>query len=141
MIVADFDRAKMGLDLRKPIFSEGAMRFHTAGVGTGVVVNEGTSGEIYGGDRWPGFADKKGWLSARLGEGGFRVVSNNNTKELLAIDNYGGIYLNGDVYVKGKQLMTGVTNNPWLDWRFLSFGLAFTLANLLITRKGHSGGA
>ena len=135
MIVADFDKAKMGLDLRKPIFTEGAMQFHTQGVGTGLVANEGKSGEIYGGDRWPGFADKQGWLSARLGEGGFRIVSNDNTKEVMAIDNFGGIYLNGDVYVNGKLLVPGGSVNPWFDWRFLSFGLAFTLVNLLIAQR------
>jgi hypothetical protein len=135
MIVADFDKAKIGLDFRKPIFREGVMQFNTQGVGTGLVVNEGKSGEIYGGDRWPNFADKKGWLSARLGEGGFRVVSNNNKKELIAIDNAGGIYLNGDVYVNGKQI---ALTNPWLDWRFLSFGLVLTLLNLMIVRMSFS---
>ncbi len=137
MIVADFDKAKMGLDFRKPVFTEGAMRFNSQGVGTGLVVNDGASGEIYGGLRWPDFADKKGWLSARLGDGGFRVVSNDNTKELLAIDNFGGIYLNGDVYVKGKRLeeQGAVAGNPWLDWRYLSFGLFFTAINLLIMRR------
>jgi len=129
MIVADFDKAKIGLDFRKPIFNEGAMQFHTQGVGSGLVANEGKSGEIYGGDRWPGFADKKGWLSLRLGEGGLRVASNDNTKELMALDNFGGIYLNGDVFVNGKKINSV---NPWTDWRFLLFGLIFTLANLMI---------
>ncbi|HHS7808260.1 hypothetical protein [Pseudomonas sp. MWU12-3103b] len=140
MIVADFDRAKMGIDFRKPVFSEGAMQFNTQGVGTGLVANGGVSGEIYGGRRWDGFADSKGWLSVRAGDGGFRVVSNDNTNELMAIDNYGGIYLNGDVYVNGERLngqaVTGV--NPWTDWRFLSFGIAFTLFNLLIAVRARN---
>lgn len=137
MIVADFDKAKMGLDFRKPVFTEGAMRFNSQGVGTGLVVNDGASGEIYGGLRWPDFADKKGWLSARLGDGGFRVVSNDNTKELVAIDNFGGIYLNGDVYVKGKRLeeQRAEAANPWMDWRYLSFGIFFTAINFLIMRR------
>lgn len=137
MIVADFDKAKIGLDFRKPIFTEGAMRFNSQGVGTGLVANDGASGEIYGGTRWPGFADQKGWLSARAGEGGFRVVSNDNTKELLSIDNSGNVYLDGTLYVGGGRIEQ--TSSPWEDWRFLSFGIFFTLINLLImfrsTRK------
>lgn len=132
MIVGDFVKAKMGIDFRKPIFTEGAMQFNTQGVGTGLVANGGKAGEIYGGDRWPNFEDKKGWLSARAGEGGFRVVSNDNTKEMIAVDNFGGIYLNGDVYLNGKPLAPG---NPWTDWRFLSFGLALTLLNWLVMRR------
>lgn len=130
MIVADFDKAKIGLDFRKPIFSEGAMQFRTQGVGSGLVANEGRSGEIYGGDRWSGLADKKGWLSLRLGEGGLRIVSNDNTKELIAVDNHEGIYLNGDVYVNGEKL---ASINPWINWKFLSFGLVLTLVNIMIT--------
>ncbi len=133
MVVADFDRAKIGLDFRKPLFSEGAIQFNTEGRGTGLVANGGKSGEIYGGRRWDGFQDPKGWLSARLGEGGFRVVSNDNTKELITVDNFGGIYLNGDLYVNGERLMNPVVASPWRDWRFLSFGVLAILVNLLIT--------
>jgi len=132
MIVADFDKAKIGLDLSKPIFTEGAMRFHTQGVGTGLLANDGKSGELYGGYRWSDFADKKGWLSARLGEGGFRIVSWDNTKEMMALDNFGGIYLNGDVYVNGERLSH---RNPWLDWRYLTFGLAILVINYVVSRS------
>jgi len=129
MIVADFETAKMGLDFRKPIFSQGVLQFHTSGVGTGLIANEGKSGEIYGGERWPNFPDKNQWLTVRIGNGGFRVVSNNNTKEFMAIDNFGGIYFNGDVYVNGSKLMA---INPWFDWRFLSFAIFITFVNLII---------
>ena len=141
MIVADFDQAKMGLDFRKPNFTEGVMQFRTQGVGTGLIANGGQSGEIYGGDRWSGFPDEKDWLSVRLGEGGFRVVSNDNTDELIAIDNFGGIRLNGDVYINGERFGPNVSwqVNPWLDWRFLTFGLAFSIVNLLILKAAWRG--
>lgn len=77
--------------------------FKSDGIGTGLIVNEGRSGEIYGGNRWPGSEDKNGWLTARMGTGGIRITSNDNTKEFLAIDNNDGIYLNGDVYINGKK--------------------------------------
>ena len=103
-IVMDFEKAKIGLDMRKPLFSQGAMDFRSEGVGTGILLSSGRSGEIYGGLRWPGFADKLEWLSMRLGSGGYRIVSNDNRQELMAIDNHGGIYLNGDVYLNGTRI-------------------------------------
>jgi hypothetical protein len=102
-IVMDFEKAQIGLDMRKPLFSKGAMDFHSQGLGTGILLDSGHSGELYGGLRWPGFKDPHGWLTARLGEGGFRIVSNDNTHEIMAIDNNGGIYLNGDLYLNGTK--------------------------------------
>lgn len=104
LIVADFEKAKMGFDLRKSLFSEGIMQAKTEGVGTGIILNEGESGEIYGGTRWEGSEDKRNWISIRNGQGGTRIVSNDNTKEIFAVDNDGGIYINGDVYINGKKL-------------------------------------
>ncbi|CAH1059498.1 hypothetical protein [Paenibacillus pseudetheri] len=104
LIVADFDKAKIGLDFRNALFSEGAAQFRSEGVGTGVLLNGGKSGEIYGGLRWTGFQHPENWLTLRAGEGGIRIASNDNTKELIAVDNNGGIYLNGDVYINGRKL-------------------------------------
>jgi hypothetical protein len=128
MIVADFDQALIGLDLQKPIFTNGAIRFRSQGVGTGIVLDNGASGEIYGGKRWPKETDKKQWLTLRAGEGGLRIASNDNTMEILAIDRYGGIYLTGDVYTNGRRLSSSI--NPWTDGFFLSYGTFFTLVNL-----------
>lgn len=103
-IVMDFEKAHIGLDMRRPLFSGGAMDYRTEGPGSGILLNSGRSGEVYGGLRSPGFADPRQWLSMRLGNGGYRVVSNDNMRELMAIDNDGGIYLNGDVYLNGTQI-------------------------------------
>jgi hypothetical protein len=100
----DFEKAHIGLDMRRPLFSGGAMDFRTEGPGSGILLNSGRSGEVYGGLRSPGFTDPRQWLSMRLGNGGYRVVSNDNMRELMAIDNDGGIYLNGDVYLNGTQI-------------------------------------
>ncbi|CAM4471074.1 hypothetical protein [Paenibacillus tarimensis] len=104
LVVADFDQSKMGFDFRKALFTEGIMQAKTDGVGTGIILNEGKSGELYGGTRWKGDENPENWLTLRAGEGGLRVVSQDDTTELLSIDNHGGIYLNGDVYVNGKKL-------------------------------------
>lgn len=104
LIVADFDKAKMGFDFRKSLFREGIMQARSEGVGTGIILNEGKSGEIYGGLRWNESDDKRNWISIRNGQGGARIVSNDNTKEIFAVDNDGGVYINGDVYINGKKI-------------------------------------
>ncbi len=104
LVVADFDKASIGLDFRRAFFSHGAMQFKSNGIGTGLIVNEGKSGEIYGGKRWPLAEDDNEWLTARAGNGGIRIANNDNTKEMLAIDNNDGIYLNGDIYINGNKI-------------------------------------
>jgi hypothetical protein len=104
LIVADFDESKMGFDFRRSLFTEGIMQAKTNQIGTGIIYNEGKSGELYGGSRWGDVNEGSQWLSLRAGTGGLRVVSQDNTKELISVDNYGGIYLNGDVYINGKKL-------------------------------------
>lgn len=104
LIVTDFDQAKMGLDFRSTLFTEGAIDLRSEQVGTGIIYNNGNSGEIYGGKRWDGTDDPNDWLTLRMGTGGIRIVSQDNTKELVAIDNWGGVYLNGDLYWNGARL-------------------------------------
>ena len=115
LLVSYLQQARIGLDLKNTLFTEGALQILSQQVGTGIIYNDGASGEIYGGQMWDGAEDQNGWLTLRAGEGGIRIVSNDNTKELVAIDNYGGIYLNGDVYLNGQRLSgsaaeTGVMN-------------------------------
>ena len=104
MLVADMSEARIGLDMDRPLFKQGAIRLRSEGVGTGILYNGGASGEIYGGLRWPDFEDKKNWLTLRAGEGGIRMASRDNTKEFIRVDNHGGIYLRGTVYVNGTMI-------------------------------------
>lgn len=75
------------------------MNISTYGPGSGLLLNDGKSGEVFGGLRWPEAEDKREFISIRLGDGGFRVTNNDNTKEIIAADNDNGIYLNGDIYI------------------------------------------
>lgn len=113
IIVSDLESARIGLDFNSTLFTEGAMKLKSQQVGTGIIYNDGLSGEIYGGSRWGN--DEENWLTLRAGTGGIRVVSNDNTKELLAIDNYGGLYLNGDVYVNGQRLESLISSGISTD--------------------------
>lgn len=101
LIVADFDRAKVGLDFQRALFTHGAARFRTEGPGTGVVLNEGRAGEVFGGTRGAGGEE---WLSIRAGQGGVRVVSNDGRRELLAIHPDGRVELTGSVFLDGRRL-------------------------------------
>lgn len=118
LLVSDLKQARIGLDLKNTLFTEGAIQLSSQQVGTGIIYNDGASGEIYGGERWDGTEDQNGWLTLRAGEGGIRIVSNDNTKELVAIDNFGGIYLNGDVYLNGERLGGDVGGTGMMKYAF-----------------------
>lgn len=140
-IVMDFEKAQIGLDMRKPLFSGGAIDFRSEGVGTGILLNSGRSGEIYGGLRWPSFADKQQWLSWRLGTGGYRVVSNDNRRELLAIDNNDGIYLTGDVYLNGTKISSMLSDGGnivipkrWFAAAVIAVLILMVLMNFIMLR-------
>lgn len=114
-IVADFEAADMGLDLRKPIFRNGAVAIHSSGMSTGIIVNEGKSGEIYGGIRWPKAADPGNWQTIRIGEAGLRIVSNDNMRELLTVDNSGRIAFTGEVSINEQALVARPSSlRAWL---------------------------
>jgi hypothetical protein len=147
MIVADFDHAKIGLDFRRPLFADGFISFRSEQVGTGIKINEGKSGEFYGGSRW-GAASTEQWLTARAGKNGFRLVSNDNTRELMTAED-GAVRLYGQAFLNNKPLATGDIMPPdwpemalryWALW--LGILLAATAFNVAITflllrRTGH----
>ena len=63
----------------------------------------GTSGSISEEERNPEEGDYSKWLTIRAGETGVRIVTKDGN-ELVAVDNFGGIYLNGDVYLNQELL-------------------------------------
>lgn len=63
----------------------------------------GTAGSIGAEERNPDEDDRSSWLTIRAGDYGVRIVTQDGN-ELIAADNHGGIYLNGDVYLNQQQL-------------------------------------
>lgn len=59
---------------------------------------------IFEGKRWEEGEDKAVWYTIPMPDGGVRIYNNNTKQEYLAIDSFGGIYLNGDVYLNGEPL-------------------------------------
>ncbi len=109
--VADFDRAQIGIDFRKPVFDHGAIQLNAPTLGSGLIFSEGRGGEVFAGSRQPG-QDTPQWLTLRMGQEGLRIVSNDGQRELIAVDVYGGIYLNGDVFVNGRKLQFAAPPAP-----------------------------
>lgn len=63
----------------------------------------GTAGSIGEEERNPDVDDHSKWLTIRAGDYGVRIVTQDGM-ELIAADNHGGVYLNGDVYLNQQQL-------------------------------------
>lgn len=102
-IKASFDNARIGLDFAVPEFSQGAIKIRSSKPGTGMLINEGTSGEIFGGPR-PGADPIRNWLNLRSGDAGVRVVSRDANRELLVIDEAGNVSIPGTLMLAGKKI-------------------------------------
>lgn len=102
-IKASFDNARIGLDFAVPEFKQGAIKIRSSKPGTGMLINEGTSGEIFGGPR-PGADPNSNWLSLRSGDAGVRIVSRDANRELLIIDEAGNVSIPGTLMLAGKKI-------------------------------------
>lgn len=67
------------------------------------VTDYGTSGSIGEEERAPENDDHSNWLTIRAGDYGVRIVAQDG-RELIAADNFGGVYLDGDVYLNQELL-------------------------------------
>lgn len=104
LIKTAFHEARLGIDMSITDFREGAIKIRSAREGSGMMLNEGSSGEWFGGPRVRDGKDQLNWMSVRIGDGGFRIVSRDAAKELLTIDNQGNVTITGNVTVNGKPL-------------------------------------
>lgn len=48
--------------------------------------------------------DEREWVVLRLNEVGLVVVGDDGKSEVLAVDKHGGVYINGDLYIKGVKV-------------------------------------
>ena len=131
-LVGDFDKGEIGIDFRKPIFTRGALAIRTNTHGEGIVINNALGGEIYGGKRRPNFHDQGQWLTLKAGEGGLRIVSSDNTKEILAVDNFGGVYLSGDLFWNGKPVTPDMRSNWAINMLLVANGILMISLTLVL---------
>lgn len=92
----------------------------------------GTAGSIMGTARNPEEGDTSNWLTLQAGEIGVRVV-NREGNELIAVDNFGGIYLNGDVYIKDQKLEDKLTSTEAEERRETQIGNGFLYFLLVVS--------
>lgn len=102
LVVADFDRARIGLDFRGAVFREGAAQFRTVNPGSGIVFNGGKGGEVYA-QAQSAQEQEESCLTIRAGKGGLRILDHSGERELLSIDAQGRIVLSGEVVINGKS--------------------------------------
>lgn len=95
----------------------------------------GTAGVITESERAPEQGDHSNWLTIQSKDAGVRVV-NNEGRELVAVDNFGGIYLNGDVYLNSKLLNPDAfqLGNGFL-YLLLIVSLGLNIVNLIKIRR------
>jgi len=103
----------------------------------GVRVTDGQNnyGEIYG------EMDEFGWLMLRLGERGLRIV-NEEGNDIILIDKFGGIYMNGKVFINGELCMNNNDDEFEVYNRLLGFlyflviiALIFGISNCIVMKK------
>lgn len=62
----------------------------------------GEYGAIYGAGYDPENGNTTKWLTIEPGDNGVRIIGENN-EDVLMVDKYGGVYINGTLYVNGQE--------------------------------------
>lgn len=93
--------------------------------------------KIYTEKRSPEYNDPKEWTTVISSEGGTRIVTEDG-KEIMLMDNFGGSYVNGDLYLNNNKLNDIVDNvvsydflQTWLVIIIIVLGLVFITLLLL----------
>jgi hypothetical protein len=124
-----------GLDLSETRCTDGAVLIHAAGPSSGLLLEKGKCGEIYG-QRARDGRKVDGWLGVRLGREGVRFVGNDAKREIMTIDNDGATRLSGEFYLNGQRVeLAGlrlVDTGPWArpTWIALFIVMAAWIAGL-----------
>lgn len=69
----------------------------------------GQYGSVYGEAYTNEAGETTNWLTIKPGDRGIRIVNDEN-QEIITVDKYGGIYLNGEFYVNGEKYGVSGTN-------------------------------
>lgn len=91
VLVSDLDRARIGLDFRSTLFSEGAASLRSSGKHTGIRLNEGAGGEIYVKENEA--KNGSGHTVIQPGRDGLILMSPDGSREIIRIESDGSIHL------------------------------------------------
>lgn len=59
-------------------------------------------GSIYGAEYDPEHGNTSKWLTIKPGENGIRIINDDNA-DIFMVDKFGGVYINGQLYINGKE--------------------------------------
>lgn len=65
---------------------------------------EGEYGSIYGDEYDPDNGDTSKWLTIKPGDLGVRIVDDHN-QDIFRVDKFGGVYINGELYVNNEKYL------------------------------------
>ncbi|CAM4471328.1 hypothetical protein [Paenibacillus tarimensis] len=116
--------------MRKLLIIFTAVYFVVSVLGVASAAAENDSSVIYKEKRAEEFKDNNQWVTIQAGEGGIRFISNDKSKELMLVDNFGGIYMNADLFVNGKKL-NDITDD-YIDSSVFAIAFAIILIVVLI---------
>ncbi|MBW7452709.1 hypothetical protein ACFOLF_14830 [Paenibacillus sepulcri] len=71
---------------------------------------DSTTSKIFEGKRSPEFKDNQDWLNIQSSEGGTRFITKDGSKEIMLMDNYGGTYINGDLFLNNEKINDKLNN-------------------------------
>jgi hypothetical protein len=69
-----------------------------------------SSSKVYEGKRSEEFKDNNNWLNIQSSDGGTRFITKDGSKEIMLMDNYGGTYINGDLFLNNEKINDKLKN-------------------------------
>lgn len=91
-------------------------------------------GAIYGAEYSSDNTSK--WLTIKPGEAGVRIIDKDNN-DLFMVDKYGGIYMNGTVFVNGEELSSTKNGDftPQNGFMYLLIVISLGMNVFLLTKR------
>lgn len=105
LIMGAFDEARRGIDLGRPLFKEGAIRFRSERIGHGIVINNGNGGQLY--------ADADDRMVLAVGKRGLRIVTADSERELMSLGPNGSVSFAGSM-PGGGGMFAGSWTFHWI---------------------------
>jgi len=87
-------------------------------------------GLLYKEQRSPETQDSNEWTTIKASEGGIRIVSRDGN-EMFLMDNYGGLYIYGDLFLNNKKVNDAV--DKVVTYNFMQLWLIIIIVLLALT--------
>ncbi|MFD1139445.1 hypothetical protein [Paenibacillus urinalis] len=81
-----------------------------------VVFANKSEDHLYLEQRDESLGDEREWLTIQQSEAGLRIISSDGKSEVALLDNFGGIYLSGDLFLNNKKLNDIIETNASINY-------------------------